>query len=636
MTIGGCAVHGDAAPSRTQARRIEEERREFASFIDGFFAGIQKNWKIPGMAFIAVSGGEVLYLKGYGLADVESGRPVSPDATLFRVGAISTVVTAAALLQFVEKGSLLLDEDINKYLRRWKLPSTFEDPVTLRHLLTHTGGFDGKRLEICAPTSADERNYAVRLQKIMPARSAPPGVFYSFSPMGYALVGTVIERYSRQDFASAIARNIFRPLGMNNSAFIPTDEQAKNMAKGYDEHGKAVRYAYFYDMPAEGMSATASDMGRFMLASLDGGALGRNRILQPMYANSMLRTHFSPHPRIEGTGLAYREKIALGLRTLQQSGNMPGYSSFLMLIPEKNFGLFFAANISGLDFNDDLAAAVAGRFFQRTGDARRDQPSPSKSPVSMDIEGYYRHNDISRHTAEKAANMLGDQLRVSVSDGFVLVSHTNKKDERSRWAFVESSPDISSGDLFRGVDENGGLNDEYIFFQRGRSDDVTAMVMGEARHTYDKLKPHEGHYAQIAAIACFVMAFVVSCLGLLLGNAINNGRLPWEKGLRSAAELWVISLLFCAIQLFFVLGILLSIHYLGRQFVVFVPYQVKALFIVPLAGALLLAWFWFRLISSILNPDHHWGEKLLLIAVAGVETCFLLFLADWRLVGFMF
>jgi CubicO group peptidase (beta-lactamase class C family) len=617
-----------------QPRRLEESRREFSSFIDGFFAGTLREWKIPGMTFAAVSGGEVLYLKGYGVADTESGTPVSPDSTLFRVGGISTAITAAAILQLAESGRIGLDEDVNVFMRRWKLPRTFEAPVTFRHILTHTGGFDGKKLEINAPTSADERNYGVRLQKIMPARYAPPGRYYSYSRMGYALLGSIIERYSRQNFPAAITRHIFHPLGMKDSTFSPSAEQMSRLATGYGEDGRPVSYSFFYDMPASSMITTASDMGRFMLAQLGEGALARSRILSPMYANSMLRRHFSPNPLIEGTGLAYREKFASGLRTLHLSGNIPGYSSFLMLIPEKNFGLFLAANASGLDFSEDLTNAVTERFFppqQAAPQPASPAPILREAPIPYDVSGYYRHNEISRHTAEKAMYIMSDQLRVSSSGGFLTISHTQRNIPATRWA----PADAGSGDIFQRIGEDGTPVGEYALFEREQGS-VTALVIGDVSRTYDKLPIYESYYRQIALMLSFASVAAVSFIGTALGAAINKGKLPWEKGLRSATELWSISLLFCGIQISFIVCLLAAVYYLGAEFTVFVPYQVKALFTIPLAGCLLLAWFWFRLLGSLLNPDHHWAEKLLLLTVAVAQTAYVFFLAGWRLLGFMF
>jgi CubicO group peptidase (beta-lactamase class C family) len=632
LTFSGTGQASAATGRAASQRQAEESRREFASFIDGFFAGTLREWNVPGLTFAAVSGNEVIYLKGYGIADAESERPVSPDATLFRVGGISTAITATALMQLAESGRIGLDEDVNVFLRRWKLPRTFDEPVTFRHILTHTAGFDGKKLEMNAPTSADERNYGARLQKIMPARYAPPGRYYSYSRMGYALLGAIIERYSRQNFPAAIARHVFQPLGMNDSTFSPSDGQMSRLATGYGKDGRAEGYSFFYDMPASSMSATASDMARFMLAQLGGGALGRNRILSPMYADSMMRRHFTPNPLIEGTGLAYYEKSVSGLRTLQLSGSIPGYSSFLMLIPEKSFGLFFAANASGLEFGEDLAKAVVDRFFAAGQPVlQAAQPGPSRpEAIPDDVTGYYRHNVIPRHTAEKAMYIMSDQLRVSSSGGFLTISHTLDDIPATIWAPAGAG----SGDVFERAGEDGARS-EYVFFERDDTG-VTAMVIGDVSRTYDKLPLYEGHYRQIALMLIFASAAFISFLGLPLGMAVNKSNLPWEKGLRSATELWSISLLFCGMQISFIACLLAAIHYVGAEFAVFVPYQVKALFTIPLAGCLLLAWFWFRIVGNLLNPDHHWAEKLLLIMIAAAQTAYVFFLAGWRLLGFMF
>ena len=587
------------------------------------------------MAFVAVRDGEIHYLRGYGVADQSSGAPVSADTTLFRVGEISKVFTATAVLQLVEKGRLALDEDANLYLRRWTLPDYSGDSVTLRHLLTHTAGFDDKELEICAPTSQDERGFASRLQKIMPSRYAEAGKYYSYSSMGYALLGSIVERYSRQSFPAAIDRHIFQPLAMGNSTFSPNAAQMAKMATGYDAEGNPVAYRYRYDMPAMGMSASARDMGRFMLAQLGEGALGRGRILQPMYAGSMMRTHFTPHPALEGTALAYREKRVGGLRTLQIRGQLPGYSSFMMLVPEKKFGIFYAANASDLRFDDDLASAVVARFFG--GAASEDampQPLAHGEQVRPDVAGYYRLNRISRHTAEKVTKLLAPQLRVTTLGDELLLSHTAGTDRlQQRWRRVSDPASAASGDLYARADQPGA---ERLFFQRDGTGRVQALVVGDVYHTYDKLRKVEWYSWQNVFTTCFALIALLSSMGTFLGVTINKGKLPWEKGLRAATELWTISAIFCLIQSAFVVGLLVASLHAGSDFALFVPYQVKALFVLPLAGGLLLAWFWFRIFGNILNPDHHWAEKVLLVLMAAGETGYMLFLANWQLLGFMF
>jgi hypothetical protein len=455
-------------------------------------------------------------------------------------------------------------------------------------------------------------------------------VYYRESRMGYALLGSIVERYSRMNFDAAIKRYVFAPIGMTESVFAVASDDMKKLATGYDQRGRTVQYEYRYDLPASGMSTTAGDMGRFMLAQLSGGAIGRGRILGETHAGSMMRRQFSPSPMINGTAMGYLETPVAGLRTLQQYGDMPGYSGFLMLIPEKHFGLFIAANASGIDFGDELSRSVAERFFPASGDMR-EQPAAGTVTVYRGIEGYYRTNMISRHTAERILRIASDQINISIESGCVTASHTRDAIPPTRWL-----PYGPGGDLFRRVGDDGNYAGEYMFFQRGAAGEVTALVMGGVNRTYDKLKPYECYYAQWAIIAGFAATALLSFIGLFIGNAINKGRFPWENGLSSDTELWGISSLFWAVQSAFAGGLIVAAELVGNEFKVFVPYQVKALFVIPLAGGLLLAWLWFRLLAKLLNSEHHWLEKITITAGALVGTGYMFFLAQWRLLGFMF
>lgn len=625
-----CGVSHAAVSNTAAQRRAEEERREFSSFIDGFLAGIQKEQRIPGMTFVAVRDGSQLYLKAYGKG--LDGAPADPQNTLYRVGSVSKIMTAAAVLQLTARERIDLDENVNTYLRRWVLPGKSEEPVTMRHLLTHTGGFDDKTLEICAPTSRDERIFSSRLPKTMPAQYTSPGRSYSFSNMGFALAGSIVERYSRQNFAPALTRYIFEPLGMSHSSFAPSDALLSALAPGHNPDGSALEYTYRTDMPAMGMVSTAADMGRFMLAQFGEGVLGKNRILPAAHANSMLRRHFSPHPRIEGTGLAYLEKNVLGVRTLQQSGNIPGYSSFLMLVPEKKFGLFFTANIGGLNFMDDLADAVIRRFLTTSGDLRiASRPeTAAHTEIQGDFEGWYRHNMVSRSTAEKARGILGPQVRIKNGGDRLLLETNRNSPAAETWA------PTGEPDLFREISKSGNLLDSYLFFQRDEKGKIETMTVRNVNYTYDRLSKAEEYPCQMAQIGFFILTASVSLLGLLLGLAINRNRLPWEKGMRSATELWGLSTLFCFAQIAFAAGLLVASQSIGDQFATFVPYKVKALFILPVAAGILLAWIWFRLFANFLSPGHHKAEKLLLFILVCAETAYMFFLANWRLLGFMF
>jgi CubicO group peptidase (beta-lactamase class C family) len=629
-----CLLSGTVCRSRaahgTPARGQIDAQREFASFVDGFMAGAQREQAIPGMVFAAVQNGEILYLKGYGVSDITSNTPVDAEQTLFRVGALTQPVTAAAIMQLAERNRVGLDEDVNKFLRGWKLSNRFDKPVTPRQLMMHTSGLDYMKLETAAATSADERAYSSRLSRIMPVVVSEPGTCYRTSSMGYALLGSIIERYSRMNFDASIKRYIFGPLGMDRSVIYLTPDNAANMAAGYDQRGAKIPYEYRRDPPAVGMSTTGRDMARFMIAQLSKGAIGRNRILGELHSGSMMNRHFSPHRMINGTGLGYLEKTAAGRRTLQQYGGMPGFSSFMMLVPDENFGIFFAANESGIDFGGKLGTSLVERFFRTSAD--RGAARPARQEIfPNDVQGWYRTNDISHSTAEKITSFNADQVKVSVADGYLVTEHTKFNPPPVRWLPAEGE-----NDLFRKIGDDGMFMDEYILFQRDSRGHVAVLVMGSVDNTYEKLAPYDGHYAKWSLAAIFILTALLSFTGLYVGSSVNKGKFPWEKGLSSDTELWGISSIFCAVNIFFAVALAVATVVAGDQFHIFVPYQVKILFVAPLAGGIILAWLWFRIAAKILNPDYHWLEKSVIIVIALVETGYMFFLAHWRLLGFMF
>src|SRR5438132_4611467 len=102
---------------------------------------------IAGAVIVVVRDGKIFFAKGYGYADVEKRKPVSPDNTLFRPGSISKLFTWTAVMQQVEQGKLDLDRDVNEYLD-FKIPPAFGKPITLRNIMTHTPGFEDTAKEL--------------------------------------------------------------------------------------------------------------------------------------------------------------------------------------------------------------------------------------------------------------------------------------------------------------------------------------------------------------------------------------------------------------------------------------------------------------------------------------------------------
>lgn len=610
-------IAGAAPVAASVGRMNSQEKAEFASFIDGFIQGNLKRRRVRGLVVAAVKDGDLVFIRGYGYADLENKIPVDPQTTLFRVGDISKLLTATAVLQLVESGRLELDRDVNDYLRNWQLPPSFEKSVTLRHLLTHTAGFDERRTQMGALTSTDERGFARKVPLLIPARVFSPGEVYSHSNMGYTLAGSIVERYSRQPFSRAIQKRLLTPLEMKNSGFVLTAGQSARLAQGHDPEGKAIPYRYYYDLPAVGFSSTAADMAKFMIAQLQYGKYGRKYLLNEKYSRGLFARQFTPHPKITGTALGYDEWRFGSLRGIGQNGDLDGFSSSLFLIPEKNFGFFMAASGEGLDFRGEIAEALVARFWPSA--LQMDAPLVKMpTPVGTDLAGYYRHNRIARSTAEKAFAILGEQIEVEVFSGGVRLDGV-------RWAATEDPL------LFK--KEDGG---DYLLFQKNREGRVLSMTVNGVRNTYDKLPRQETLPWQHGLFILFSLASIFSFGGFVLAVAINRGRLPWERGGLAMTEIWVLSTLFWMSQIAFVVGLLLSKKLLGPSFLYTIPFRVKALLLIPMGGALLLLWLWMRLLISLFNPSYRFAEKLVLLFFALITTRWLLFLMDWNLLGFWF
>lgn len=323
--------------------------QEMQAFLDDFIATQLEENHIPGLTISVVKDGELFFAKGYGLADLEGRVPVDPERTLFRIGSISKLFTWTAVMQLVERGQLSLDTDVNEYLD-FAIPATFPEPITLRHLLSHTAGFEDKGSNMHKLRVEEVNPLGDYLKANLPGRVFPPGEVVAYSNYGTSLAGYIVERVSGLPFSEYVEQNIFAPLGMVHSTFrqpLP-DTLASDMATGYNYHnGQYVAGSFVFDQsyPAGAVSVTATDMARFMIAHLQNGELDGQRILQEESAKQMHSQLYSPDLRLNG-GMAYGffENTVKGQRVISHGGNLLTFLSHLILIPEHNVGLYISTN----------------------------------------------------------------------------------------------------------------------------------------------------------------------------------------------------------------------------------------------------------------------------------------------------
>ena len=451
-----------AAPEFTKA--------DFETFLDALIPSQLRNRNIAGAVVSVVKDGQVLFQKGYGYADVEEKKPVLPDQTLFRPGSISKLFTATAVMQLVEQGKLDLDRDINDYLD-FAIPKTYPEPVTLRQLLTHTGGFEEILKNLFVAHQSDIKPLRTYLVNEMPARIFAPGKIPSYSNYGFTLAGYIVERVSGEKFERYVENHILKPLGMNHSTFdqpLPT-ELAPQMSKGYLSASKKPRdFEFVQVVPAGALTTTAADMTRFMLAFLQDGAVDGVSILKPETVRQMETRQFEFHPKLPGLGITFMEYLTDPVRIIAHGGDTVYFHSDMILVPDAHLGYFLSYNTLGKDVGGgrgEVWRSLVNRYFPSAGQPKIDVDPDTAKSDGRAITGFY--NGTRRgETTFLSILALADQSQVSSDKEGVLQIEgmKNQSGELKRWREVAPL-------VYREID---GL--ERIGFRRDASGAVGEML----------------------------------------------------------------------------------------------------------------------------------------------------------------
>ena len=381
LPISACALPPQA---RAQSAALVDTTA-LAAFVDSFVTARIAADRIPGAGFVFVQNGRAVVSRGYGLADVARKRAVLPESTIWRIGSISKVFTATAVMQLVDRGAVKLDAPVDGYVRRVAMPRTYPDPVTVRHLLDHTAGFD----EIRPGTQAPSREALLSLDEFLKGRLVrvrPPGRIIAYSTYGITLAGQLVEEVSGETFETFLRRSIWEPLGMRRTSIHVPDSLRDDLAIGYELTGDspvAQPWEWYHTSPASSINATVADMARFIGAHLPPAGPAAARILSDGALAEMHRQQATMHPSLPGYALGFNEDYVGRLRVLEHGGNMAGFSALMVLVPSRNAGFFVVNQLEGSRLRDDLKWLLLERFFP---EARERRPVPSTLPPAGKVK----------------------------------------------------------------------------------------------------------------------------------------------------------------------------------------------------------------------------------------------------------
>jgi CubicO group peptidase (beta-lactamase class C family) len=342
--LGTPCVHAQA----TSAPALTEQ--DASAWLDGMMPVSLAKGDLAGAVVVVVKDGKILTSKGYGYMDVASKKPVTPDATLFRPGSISKLFTWTAVMQQVEEGKIQLDADINAYLD-FNIPALDGKPVTMRHLLTHTAGFDERLKNMLVTDPKKLVSNEAWLKAGIPRRIAPAGEISAYSNYGAGLAGYIVERVSGIPFDAYVEQRIFQPLGMHRSSFrqpLPP-VLAPMMATGYRLASEPARgFEYVTTAPAGSLSATGNDMARFMIAHLQDGSYEGARILKPETVALMHTFEHHSIPALRPMALGFYRKDRNDQFIIGHAGDTEWFHSDLMLIRGQKVGVFVSIDGMGM------------------------------------------------------------------------------------------------------------------------------------------------------------------------------------------------------------------------------------------------------------------------------------------------
>ncbi|OPX72064.1 MAG: beta-lactamase/D-alanine carboxypeptidase [Methanoregulaceae archaeon PtaB.Bin152] len=343
---------------------------EALKFFDSMIPGQLAAHHIPGAAVTVVRDGEVVLARGYGYADLEKGVLMDPDRTLVRVGSVSKVLVWIAAMQCAGRGQIDLDADITSYLGKTSLPDSFPGrPVTMRHLMTHSAGFEERVWATFALKSEDLNVPDLLAPHGMPARVRPPGEVPAYSNHGAALAARVIEEVSGLEFATYAQMHILGPLGMWNSTFLqpPPGELQERLSAGYSFARDGIKkqgFEYITLAPSGALSATPSDIGRLMVFLLEEGDVQDTVAGEGSPVARLFEVRFTPDPRIEGWSGGLMEMRRNGRYFLWHGGDTLYSHCLLLLVPDERTGFFVAYNAEGGSIaGHALMQAFIDKFF---------------------------------------------------------------------------------------------------------------------------------------------------------------------------------------------------------------------------------------------------------------------------------
>lgn len=407
--------------------------------VDEIAEAAMKRYTTPGLGIAVMQRGQFKAKAYYGLANVELNVPVS-ESTLFEMGSVAKVVTAAAVMTLVEGGKVSLDDSVRKYVTEF--PAEWDD-IKIRHLLTHTSGLP----EYTESAPADvffRKNYAItdHLKEIMrQKRMFAAGEKSYYCNANYLVAGLVIERVSGEPYFDFVKRNVLDKAGMTRTQAEDAETIIPNRSASYARQDGKLTNAYAISATS-GWSAgsyvtTAEDLVKLM------AALNSGRIVKVETAHMMSEPWRDGQGRNSYSGMGWSVQDVYGLRNVLHRGVTPGGRAMLSYFPAADLTIAIVANQRFTDM-DRLTKLVAAVYMPGATLSSLTDEQKHKILIDADV---VRQVMLKLGNGDKISPQLAKEFVAGLTPGNMEYFASQNKDTRSIRA-ISCFPETFSNSRF--------------------------------------------------------------------------------------------------------------------------------------------------------------------------------------------
>ena len=431
------ALSSGGPPATAAATSVAAQFNPFEAAIAAFDAEVARGVAddAAGCVSVAVSvGGDVVWEKGYGWADIERHVACNAD-TIGRTGSISKSFTAVLMMQLVERGIFDLDDPVADYFP--EIAGLADAPtgigeVTFRRLASHTAGLV-REPELEGAAVGSIYQWEEKILESIPNTSfrTPPGTEHHYSNVGFGILGLASSRAAGVPFMDLVAEQIFKPLGMSSSTFIINEpDSSRRLSVGYArsredgqvgaEPATREHFGRGYKVPNGGIYSTVGDLAKFAAAMLGAAPV---QILSAASREEMM----TPQAPATGYGLGFSVFEVDGMKIVGHGGSVAGYNAGLQFEVGSGVGVAMLRTTSynppAAGFLRELVRAMSvdltaeDRVAEGEAWLKRMQVRREITRLNREMEQAFRNDDLQAVAGFYAANalMLGPGTRVEGS-----------------------------------------------------------------------------------------------------------------------------------------------------------------------------------------------------------------------------